>query len=448
MADIDTIANGLGLTSAQLTQLTQNLATFKTQKLLELDSDVARAKEGMHMTKAGLNLLAKAVAEKELRFSRVAFGDSIKNDVLVEPTDEQIVNYTELIHERNIRLPLADVRFSGNGTAVVTFQVNNSDLETGFWARETGLFALDPDTGAEILYAYKNTGALSRYIPGGGGAVALNLAIHLVTVVDQATNVTAVVDANLLFVTQTELIDHVNSTNPHPNIPSSAPEVTTSDYIWTTGTDTQLHPISSENLSKQLLGDNIYELPRMNSRISQNEINIANLFMQLDAEKNLGLEGNLLLAEDFIDCECIDQLDLKINDEVAGADNVCVEDVEGVLEGHYYTVSDGVRSQYVRVKSVAKNDNLYVVFFDEPLRYTFNLAKAHLFRSTGLIYDNKLGGAGDLRSSTFRFADVWTGESSTASTTLNLTTTNANAANFRLEGDYAFTAAGEFTLAE
>ena len=44
MADIDTIANGLGLTSAQLTQLTENLATLKTQKLLELDSDVSRAK--------------------------------------------------------------------------------------------------------------------------------------------------------------------------------------------------------------------------------------------------------------------------------------------------------------------------------------------------------------------------------------------------------------------
>ena len=447
MADIDTITNGLGLTSAQVTQLEQNLATLKTQKLLELDSDVARSKEGSHMTSAGLNLLAKAIAGKELRFSRVAFGDAIKNGVIVEPTDAQILNYTALIHERNMSLPLADVRFSGNGTVVVSFQVNNSNLEEGFWARETGLFAIDPDTGNEILYCYRNSGALSRYIPGGGGAVALNLAIHLVTVVDQATNVTAVVDANLLFVTQTELIEHMNSTNPHPNIPNSAPEVATSPYIWTTGTDTQLHPISSENLAKQLLGDNLYELPHLSARIAQNEINITNLFVQLDAEKTLGLDSNLLLAEDFVDCECIDQLNLKVNDEVAGADNVCVEDVEGVLEGHYYTISDGVRSQYVRVKSIAKNDNLYVIFFDEPLSYTFNLAKTRLYRSTGLVYDNKIGGAGDVRSSTFRFFDIWTGATSTASTTLNLTTTNANSANFNLTGDYAFTSAGEFTIA-
>ena len=90
MSDIETLTKNLGLSAAQVTTLTANLATLKTEKLLELDSDVARAKEGMHITKAGLNVLAKAVAGKQLKYTRVAFGDAVKNGAIVEPTDAQI----------------------------------------------------------------------------------------------------------------------------------------------------------------------------------------------------------------------------------------------------------------------------------------------------------------------------------------------------------------------
>lgn len=449
MSDIETLSNGLGLTAEQISTLQVNLATLKSEKLLELDSDVARSKEGMHITKAGLNVLAKAIAGKELRYKRVAFGDGLKNGVMVEPTDAQILKYTSLINEREIDLPIADVRFGGNGTAVVTFQVNNANLTTGFWARELGIFVYEPDTGAEVLYAYKNSGALSTYIPGGGGAVALNIMMNCVTIVDQASNVTAVIDADLLFVSQTELLEHVNSTKPHPNVPNLAKELTSTNYVWVGGSDTQLHPMTTINLQTQILGDKIQALSLIQSRISQAEINLANLYAQLDAEKDMGLAANLLLVEDFADdCATIDQTKIKVNDQVAGNYSVCVESVEGLLEGHYYTIGDGVRSQLVQIQSIARNDDVLVVIFTEKLNYTFNLKKCYLYRTTGLLTDNRAGGAGDVRSSLFRFNEVWAGESSSTISTLTLKTTQANEKKFTFaeDDDHAFTSGGYFTL--
>lgn len=446
MSDLETLANGLGLSEEQVAQLRTNIATLKTEKLLELDSDVARAKEGMHITKAGLNVLAKAIAGKQLQYKRVAFGDGMKNGVMVEPTDAQILGYTKLINEREMNLPLAAVNFGGNGTAVVTFQVNNTNLETGFWARELGIFVEEPDTKKEVLYAYKNSGALSPYIPGGGGAVALNMSMNCVTIVDQATNVTAVIDATLLYVSQAELLEHVNSTEPHPNIPKLKQEVTTSSYFWATGSDTQLRPISATNLQTQILGDKIESLSLMQSRISQTEINIANLFAQLDAEKEVGLEANLLLVEDFIDCDTVDQTKVKVEDQVAGGNQVCVESHEGLLEGFYYTISDGSRSQEVRIESLARNDDLLVVIFEEKLLYTFNLNKCYLYRSSGNFNVKSASTSGDIRSTMIRFPDTWAGEASSTSKTLTLATKQSNAANFELSGDYAFSSDNEFTL--
>ena len=46
MSDVSELAQGLGLTDAQLAQLEENLAALKINTLLALDEDVARAKQG------------------------------------------------------------------------------------------------------------------------------------------------------------------------------------------------------------------------------------------------------------------------------------------------------------------------------------------------------------------------------------------------------------------
>ena len=396
----------------------------------------------MTLTNGGLSLLAKVIAgRRELRFTAIKFGDSTQN-----PTAAQILSLTDLYHTVNFSVPIIEIRAAGNGTVVIVGRVNNESLRTGFFVREIGLFAYDADLEEDILYAYSNQGAQSTYLAAGGADTLVDMSLNLVTVIDQAQNVTAQISADGVYISRSELTSHINSATPHPNVPNLAKELTSSDFYWAVGADKQLHTISKANLSKEILGDNLYELPHLDSRLAQTEINIANLYMQLNAEKEMGLEANLLLYEDFIDCDTVDLFSVKVNDEVAGTNSVCVESVDGIIEGCRYTISDGVRSQEVRVTSIAKNDSLYVVMFADDLRYTFNLAKTKLYRSTGLIYDNKLGGAGDLRSSTYRFSDVWQGAVADAAQTLTLATTQANAKNLSLSGDYAFTASGEFTL--
>lgn len=449
MTDLQQIIDGLNLNQSQINQLQVNLNTLKSSKLLELDDDVAKAKEGLHMTKNGFDVLAKAVAGKQLTYTKVVIGDSIKNGQIVNPTDEEIYNLTNLIHAQSLVVPIADVSFSGGGTATVKCLIQNQNLTQGFWCREIGLFAKTSDSSTEYLYSYKNFGPLATYIIGGGGAVSLTFTVNLITVVESATNVTAVVDASLLAVNQAEFIEHINSTNPHPNIPAKSSEITSSATYWAAGTDGQLHPISSDNLSKNILGDNLYELPHLTSRLNQTEINIANLFMQVGAKNGEGnVDANLLIAEDFTDCRFCDLFSVKVDDEVAGINNILrVDDATGILEGHYYTISDGVRSQYVQVQYVAKNENAYNIVFTQNLKYSFNLKKTYLYRSTGLVMDKSLSGAGDLRSSSFTFTDVWNGEASSKEKTLTLNTTLKNKSKFALSGDWGFTPEGEFTIA-
>lgn len=446
MSDLSTLADGLNLTESQLQQLQVNLQSLQSAKLLELDDDVARAIEGTKMTRAGFDLLARACAGGQLVYTRVVVGDAIKNGTVTTPTDEEILDMTELINYRGLVVPISDIRFTGNGTATIKCLIQNMSVTKGFWLREFGIYAKIQGDSEAVLYCYKNDGLLGKFIPPSGGAVSMNLVYNLITVVDQATNVTAIVNADLIYTSQADFLDHINSETPHPNIPTKAAELTTTGTLWAAGNDNQLHPISSDNLSAQILGDNSLKLPHLSSRVSQAEINIANLFMQVAAKEGTNLDANLLIAEDFSDCRFCDLFAVKVTSAVNADDNIIVADATGILEGHYYTLADGVRSQYLRVQYVAKNGNNYHIFFTERLKHSFTPKKTWLYRSTGLVMENKMGGAGDLRSTSYTFTDSWQGESSSSEQTLTLKTQLNNASKFELSGDAGFTADGEFTL--
>lgn len=445
---IATLIEGLNLSEEQVSILTQNLATVRSQALIELDADVDKAKEGSRLTKQGHDLLAKAVAGKELHYTRVAFGDSMVDGQLIEPTDEEKYQLNDMIHWK-LDLPMADVSFTGAGTATVRFSVQNQNIDEGFFIREIGLFASDPDTGEEVLYCYRNSGVLSDYIPAGGGAVAWSFIMSLITVVDSATNVTAVIDANLAFVSQVELSEHINSTHPHPNCPSVGPAVTTSAYFWALGEDVQLHPISLENLRRAILGGEALDIPKMSSRLAQAENNISNLYLQLNADRELGLQANLLLVEDLQNFNFCDTYDCKVITQVAGINTITLESDQGILAGHWYTIADGVHSEYVQIKSVAKNSGSTVAILETNLVYTYYLPNTRFMRTTALLSEGVAMGAGDMRGVSFDYSSTtWRGTGSNVSTALTLDTNFQNAGAFDLSGDYAFTTAGEFTLAQ
>ena len=242
--------------------------------------------------------------------------------------------------------------------------------------------------------------------------------------------------------------EHIYSTQPHPNVPKLEDAITSTNEIWACGNDNNLRPITINNISRLILGDDAGTIGRLSNRLDQTEINIANLFMQLNSEKEFGLDANLLIAEDFIgESDCTDILMRDVNHEVGGINSVCLDDWNGILVGHFYTISDGVRSEFVQCKSIAKNDDLVEVIFTDNFTKNFDLSSTKIFRSTGNILSGQLGADDDILEKVFTFDDVWQGESTATEKILTLTTKNSTKKNFELDGDYSFTSDGFFTLA-
>lgn len=141
---------------------------------------------GIELTNAGRNILAKTLTGKPLKFTRACAGDGF----LTEETD--IRTMTDIIRPHR-DMPIAKMDIPPFiGTAEITVILDNKDMTAGFFLREVGLFAEDPDNGLERLYGYCNAGDFADYIPGYGGADTIYYHLNITAIVDQAKNVTAV----------------------------------------------------------------------------------------------------------------------------------------------------------------------------------------------------------------------------------------------------------------
>lgn len=377
-------------------------------------ADSNRAEQGTIMTRKGLNILAKGIAGKLIKFTRVAIGDSTRNNQLVEVTDAQILNLTDLINPLQ-DIPIVGFQNPGGGVVVIQAYLHNADFQQGLFVREMGLFAEDPDTGQEVLYSYRNVGELGGYTPSGQGAVIVNRQINLITVVDNAENITAAIDASQVYINQAQFLDHVNATNPHPNLTI----LTANDVLALTAEATA----------------------QLSSRVNQVETNVSNLFMQISET-----DANLIVFEDFKDLHGIDTLQVKVLTAPKNSPTITVESLDGIVAGHYYTLSDGVRSRYFRAQSLASNAGTYSITFEGNVNYNFTISKTYLYRSTAIIDDGLASGSAKEKESTFAPDDVFTGSASSSTKTLTLTTTQKKASNFTVTGSGAFTSDGFFTL--
>jgi hypothetical protein len=161
---------------------------------------------GLITTNIGRNLQAKAQLGTPLQFTRMGLGDG-------ELGGSSILDLTALKHEVK-SLNLAQFQLVTGGKAKIRTVLSNQDIISGFYWREIGIFAQDPDLG-EILYCYGNAGALAEYIPAGGGADVIEKVINIITLIGNASNVSAVLDQSLAWATQQDLEDHAGSKSTH-----------------------------------------------------------------------------------------------------------------------------------------------------------------------------------------------------------------------------------------
>lgn len=102
------------------------------------------------LTAKGIALLAKAQAGKcTIKLTKAASGSGSYME------DEELVSRTEL-KEQQQTFPLVAVRTQNESSVYVKFIMTNkqdsNELKTGYYVKEIGIFAMDPDEG-EILYA-------------------------------------------------------------------------------------------------------------------------------------------------------------------------------------------------------------------------------------------------------------------------------------------------------
>lgn len=142
------------------------------------------------ITAAGLLVLAKGVAGKQIKYTRIVLGDGYL------PEGQTPRTLTGVVSPRAV-VDITKCKINGDGTVAVGGVFTNDQTDTGFYYRELGLYAEDPDEGVgEVLYCYGNCGDLAEWIPPTGGSTIVEKTIDIVTAIGTATNVTAYIPAD------------------------------------------------------------------------------------------------------------------------------------------------------------------------------------------------------------------------------------------------------------
>lgn len=135
----------------------------------------------MTVTNAGQAVLAKGISGKPLSFPKIVLGDGQLNG-------QSISALTSLISQKAfcgvMRKSITD------GVYQLAGQLLPSNITTGFYWREIGLIVTDPDTGAEVLYAYANAGTATDYIDPNATDSRFEKNIYVNTKIASASSVT------------------------------------------------------------------------------------------------------------------------------------------------------------------------------------------------------------------------------------------------------------------
>lgn len=155
------------------------------------------------LTDNGKNILSKSIANKvPIILSSMALGDGISSDIPI----------TEMI---NIVLKKEIENFSyDNGQAYVRSTFTNENLLEGFYIREIGIYAVDPDNESELLFAYISSGDNEAdYFSPGTGKVILKEIIEVATGFSGSQDIHLTIDTSTAMVTVEEFNSKVSEIN-------------------------------------------------------------------------------------------------------------------------------------------------------------------------------------------------------------------------------------------
>lgn len=172
---------------------------------------------GLQLTNKGIALQAKVQAGTQLHITKLKLGSG------VVPSGTDIKTLTDLIApEQNLGI--------GGKEAVddyckISSTISNTGLDAGYYVRELGVFAQDPDDG-EILYMYTTDGA-PDYLPAGGGSTVISQEFSVMIAVDDTDNIVVDIDPAALATmgyVQLQIQEHNTDTTAHADFTGATAE--------------------------------------------------------------------------------------------------------------------------------------------------------------------------------------------------------------------------------
>lgn len=166
------------------------------------------------VTKAGILLAAKALSGKQIVFTKIEMGDGFLSEGQNVEDIERVISPKQTVDITRREIQSAN-------TAILGGVFINNELQEGFYWRELGLYAQDPDDDGlgEVLFCYGNAGELAEYIPASGGATIIEKNVDILTYVGNSANVTIYIapDAYPTKADFDELEKKVNAANTTAN---------------------------------------------------------------------------------------------------------------------------------------------------------------------------------------------------------------------------------------
>ena len=144
------------------------------------------------MTQAGINLTGKAIGGATIQFTKLVLGDGEMTGEILDlqgvVSPKQNVDVTRI--ERN------------DNQCTVGGELLTKSVKQGFFWRECGLYAMDPDVG-EILYNYAYS-TKPDYIAASDSGMMEEILVSMVATVGSNTNVDVTIDTSMVLTTKKE----------------------------------------------------------------------------------------------------------------------------------------------------------------------------------------------------------------------------------------------------
>ncbi len=150
------------------------------------------------------------------------------------------------------------------------------------------------------------------------------------------------------------------------------------------------------------------EMGALSWQVDHLERIITSIMLTLDAEGKYP-DADAVMVETFDIPDQIDQTRVKVTNAFSGDDSVDVEDLSGVVVGANYVLSDGVKQEAVRVKSVATSGAQKRVITENPVTQEYDLSKTFLYRSSVTIMNGEAFAGGQSSETAWEPGETWTG---------------------------------------